>query len=229
MKNFSRRAFLRMFALAAAGHPFYSGHASEQTQTNQWSSRFPITVMVLKDAYTVEMLAHMHYERYCNKAVEDSFPNIAYLFRAFSRSEETHAENYKRLLKKMNAQPGKPNPEISVSATKENLQIASAKEMDKIDVVYPGFLKKLKKESHDEAVLNCVYSWKSHRQHFDEIKKIKKYTPFFFRAVAKEIEESTLDFHVCDICGSTIDEKPEFPCDICNYPTYHYHSIPRPA
>jgi hypothetical protein len=47
--------------------------------------------------------------------------------------------------------------------------------------------------------------------------------------VAKKIEGMEFDFHVCQICGSTIDEAPETPYDICNYPNSHYQKVIRPA
>ena len=45
----------------------------------------------------------------------------------------------------------------------------------------------------------------------------------------KTIEGMKFDFHVCEICGSTIDEVPETPCNICNHPILHYHRVIRPT
>ena len=50
----------------------------------------------------------------------------------------------------------------------------------------------------------------------------------FFDSVAETIEEMKLDFYVCDICGSTVDEIPKTPCDICNYPVLGYTRVQRP-
>ena len=88
---------------------------------------------------------------------------------------------------------------------------------------------KLKKESYDEAVINCMYSWKSHQQHKEKIKEILKYCNMFFGSVARKIEGMKLDFHVCEICGSTVDEAPKTPCNICNYPVSHYQKVKRPT
>ena len=118
---------------------------------------------------------------------------------------------------------------ITVSDTKANLRSAAEKELIKIEKTYPDFLSKLKDESHDQAVINCMYSWKSHQQHKEEITRIRRYCRVFFGSVAKEIEGLKLDFHVCEICGSTIDEPPKAPCTICNYPLSHYKKVMRPA
>jgi len=57
----------------------------------------------------------------------------------------------------------------------------------------------------------------------------KKYSGFFFRTLAKKIEQLSPNYFVCEICGSTIDEKPEKPCIICNYPKSHYINLKRPV
>ena len=91
------------------------------------------------------------------------------------------------------------------------------------------FLAKLKPESHDQAIAACMYSWKSHKQHQAQITEIKKYSKLFFGPVAREIEESDFDFHVCQNCGSTMDEAPVSSCVICHKPPPTYKKISRPA
>jgi len=39
--------------------------------------RFPLTISVLKTAFSVERKAAETYDGYCRRAVEESFPNIA--------------------------------------------------------------------------------------------------------------------------------------------------------
>ena len=102
-------------------------------------------------------------------------------------------------------------------------------ELEKIKQTYPDFLAKLKKESHEQAVINCTYSWKSHRQHKRKISEIEKYSKLFFGPVARKIEGMNFDFHVCEICGSTLDKAPKEPCVICNYPILHYRKVKRPV
>jgi rubrerythrin len=117
---------------------------------------------------------------------------------------------------------------ISIADTKANLNIAALKEMEKIYKFYPEIFKKLSSESHDQAVINCIYSWKSHQQHEKVIKKIKKYSGLFFNPLAKKIERMQPNYYVCKICGSTIDEEPQTPCVICNHPMSHYEKLNRP-
>jgi rubrerythrin len=161
--------------------------------------------------------------------MEEKYPNIAYLFTALAVSEKIHAENYKRILTSFSAGLEAPEFDILILDTKANLIKASENELLKIQKTYPDFLSKLNQESYEEAVIDCMYSWKSHQQHLNQLNEIRKYSPLFFDSVAKKIEEMKLDFYVCEICGSTIGEEPKTPCEICNYPILHYKKVKRPA
>lgn len=125
--------------------------------------------------------------------------------------------------------PKEASGNVSILTTKENLYNASLKEITKIEIIYPGFLEQLRPESHEEAITSCMYSWKSHRQHEKNIRDIRKYTNSFFGFVSKRIEGLDYEYHVCEICGSTITERPKTPCEICNLPLYHYKKIIRPV
>ena len=176
-----------------------------------------------------EMMAHKRYDGYCRKAIEGGYPNIAYLFKAFSVSEKIHADNYKKILTEFGLTVEEPMFDVEMSDTKANLSYAAERELEKIDKTYPGFLAKLEIESHDKAVVSCMYAWRSHKQHEEKISEIKRYSRFFFGSVAKEIEGLQLDFHICEVCGGTVDEPPKTPCEICNYPISHFQEVERPA
>jgi rubrerythrin len=229
MKAISRRQFILLSTALWLPTPLIRASASSETTQLIERDLFPITVAVLSSAYRSEIVAFEHYVGYSRKALEEQYPNIAYLFAAFAVSEKTHAENYKRILALMSRLLEEPEFEISISDTKANLINASKGELEKIQRTYPEFLAKLKKESHDQAVVHCAYSWKSHRQHKRKISEIEKYSKLFFGPVAKKIEGMNFDFHVCEICGSTLDKAPKEPCVICNYPILHYRKVKRPV
>jgi rubrerythrin len=227
--NISRRKFLYILSSLSLSYPFCIVAASTEANKLEVKKGFPITKDVLKTAYEAEKMAYENYECYSQKAIEEDYPNIAYLFTAFATSEKIHAENYKRILASMSTGPQEPEFEVTILDTKANLIKATEAELNKIKKTYPDLLAKLKTESHDQAVVNCMYSWKSHQQHKRKIAEIRKYSPYFFGRVAKKLEDLKLDFHVCEICGSTIDEAPMTPCDICNRPNLHYRKVNRPA
>ena len=230
MKIMSRRQFLFVVSSMALTAPCGTAAASPGKDRLKRRSGFPITSAVLQEGYKAETSAHKHYEGYCREAIKAKYPNIAYLFRAFSESEKIQAANYKKILLGIMDSPlEEPVFDVLISDTKANLGLAARKELEKIEETYPGFLNRLRIESHDQAVVSCMYAWKSHKQHEEKISEIRRYSTFFFGAVAEKIEDLKLDFHVCGICGATVDEAPETPCDICNHPVSHYHEVKRPA
>jgi len=227
---YTRRKFLRISTLSAVLYPMLPaglGLAGEKAVGK--GDRFPVTIEVLREGYVSEINASRRYRQYCRRALSDEFPNIAYTFAALAVSEEIHANNYSKILNDLGTFIHEEKPSLSISNTKKNLKDAARGEMEKITKTYPDFLKRLSVESYDRAIVNCMYSLKSHRQHEAEIRLIAKFAGLFFGAVSHEIEKKNLDFHVCKICGSTIDVRPDMPCEICNYPLSYYEKIPRPT
>ncbi|MBT8368138.1 MAG: hypothetical protein KJP23_25885 [Deltaproteobacteria bacterium] len=229
MDNISRRKFLAILSSLSLSYPLTVIAVSPGKNNQETNGQFPATKAVLKSAYITERAAYENYVRFSLKAIEENYPNIAYLFTAFATSEKVHADNYKRILADMSTGPEEPEFDVLILDTKANLIKATEGELKKIKKTYPDFLAKLKPEAHDQAVVNCMYSWKSHQQHRRKISEIRRYSKYFFGHVAEKIEGLKLDFHVCEICGSTIDEAPRTACDICNMPSTHYARVNRPA
>ncbi|VEN73163.1 conserved hypothetical protein [Candidatus Desulfarcum epimagneticum] len=223
----SRRQLLRLSVLFSFCYPF--ANIRHFAEAEEREDGYPRTRALLERAYWSETTAHRHYDEYRKKALSEGYPNIAYLFHAFSVSEKIHSENFKKILLSFgDAFQERPVP-VSSADTKSNLNAAAVKELQKINRFYPDIIKKMSFESHDQTVLNCMYSWKSHQQHEKIIRDIKKFSGLFFKPLAKKIEKMSPHYHVCDICGSTMDEKPELPCEICDYPVSHYKKIQRPV
>ena len=227
MKNkISRRNFLLFSASLCLIFPFQKKSSASD---NRPSILYPETISVLKLAFNSEMTAHTNYLSYSEKATAEKYPNIAYMFKAFAFSEKIHAENYNKILNGLNTKTIFSPILINVDDTQSNLSKAAQKELEKIEITYPRFLKEIESEGYDEAIKNLIYSWKSHRQHEEKIKKIHKYASYFFGSVATEIESMTLEIHVCEVCGSTIEKAPTSTCDICNKAPSNYIKIDRPT
>jgi rubrerythrin len=226
----SRRQFLHISALLTFCYPFAHDLCfAIESDIEINKGQFPLTIKILKEAYNAELIANRHYGGYCQKALSENYTNIAYLFSALEISEKIHAENYKKLITSLGSMLKDPEFSLSISDTKTNLNNASKKELIKIKDTYPYFFEKLSAESNDQAIVYCMYSWKSHQQHEEIISDIKKYSGIFFRPLANKIERMRPNYYVCEICGATVDEKPETPCDICNYPLIHYKHLERPT
>lgn len=226
----SRRQVLYFSALLSCSYSISNlpCFAIADDNSNYSGIRYPLTLTLLKEAYWAEMTASRHYDGYIQKALSEEYPNIAYLFSALSISEKIHADNYKSLIISLGSSIKNKDINVSIKNTKDNLNIAATKELEKINKFYPEIIKKLSTESHNQSVVNCMYSWKSHKQHAAMITDIKKYSGLFFGILAKKIEEMNPNYYVCEICGSTVDEKPETPCEICNYHVSHYQKLDRP-
>ncbi|RZB36956.1 MAG: hypothetical protein SRB2_01756 [Desulfobacteraceae bacterium Eth-SRB2] len=227
MDKFSRREFI--YISASLPLVFPSRSFAINVEKNYPIISYPDTIWVLKQAFKSEMIAHKHYVKFAKKALAEKYPNIDYLFHAFSFSEKIHADNYKRIISKFGSNIKNNLVSIDVGDTKSSLLKAAQEELKKIEKTYPEFLKKLETELCEEAIINCMYSWKSHCQHEEIVRTIQRYSGLFFGSVAREIEGVNFDFHVCEICGSTIDEEPNSPCQICNRSMSHYKKVGRPA
>lgn len=228
MNEISRRHFLTLSALL----PFLVRRSALAVHTEGDRPSvvtFPRTKAVLQQSFRVEMIAYRHYLEYTSKALEEKYPNIAYLFYSFSFSEKIHADNYKRILTAVGCETEPAPISIEVHDTKSNLRKAAQNELMKIQKIYPDFLRELETESCEEAIVGCMYSWKSHQQHEEAVAQIGRYSGMFFSSVSGKIEGMDLDFHVCRVCGSTINKVPDLPCAICNRPKSNYQRIMRPA
>jgi rubrerythrin len=227
MAEISRRHFLYLSAFSP--FIFRISALAAQEEAKKSAITYPRTIGVLQVSFRTEMVAYKNYIGYTSKALSEKYPNIAYLFRSFSYSERVHADNYKRILAALGYEPKPVQIESEVRDTKSNLQKAAQNELRNIKTTYPDFIRELETESCEEAIVSCMYSWKSHQQHEEKVKEVLKYSGMFFSSVSDRIEGLNLDFHVCRVCGSTIDKIPDLLCVICNKPKSNYQRIERPV
>ncbi|MDY0189815.1 MAG: ferritin family protein [Desulfuromonas sp.] len=227
MDKISRREFICLSAAMSLLYPI-NNYAITQDNFNP-ITQYPVTISGLKKAFSAEMVAHKFYLCCVDKALAEGYCNIAYMFYSFALSEKNHANNYQHLLNRWGKETQVPQGQPSVRDTKTNLKKATKNELEKIKRFYPELLTEIATEACEEAIINCMYAWKSHRQHEAKVQEIQKYSRFFFSSVVKKIEGLDLDFHICEICGSTIDKAPQFPCEICNQSILHYKKVAMPG
>jgi rubrerythrin len=177
-----------------------------------------------------ETMVYRRYREFGQQAKSQGYFGIAYLFTALAASEMIHAQNFQRVLARLGAEAA-PGPSMSPAAagTKENLLKAVDEEIDSIEAFYPGLLARLKPEGHPDAMAYVTYAWESEKQHRDVMRKLQRYSPTFFEAVAKTIDMKTGTYYVCQICGSTVHRIPAGKCPICKYAAEHYRRIEPPA
>lgn len=189
-------------------------------------TQYPKTISVLETAYNGEIQAFHTYVAYAEKANSENYTNIAKLFVALAASEAIHAHNFKTLLSELGVEVTEPREiQIEVSVTKENLNKATKVELQEIDTKYPQFIKKIEPEKHEGAIRNITYAWESEKQHRALIRKIQSGTGMFFGMLSKKIEETPMEYFVCQNCGSTLRELPQGNCPICKLSALNYKKI----
>lgn len=193
-------------------------------------SQYPETVEVLQAAYRNEIEAHLHYAEFSRKAVQEDYPNIAYLFTALATSELIHAQIFQTVLSQLGENCDVYSPiDVGVSNTKANLEKAAKHEIQLIEEFYPESISRIEPEKHASAVKACMYSWKSHKQHRDHIDSIAKWTGIFFKHIAEIIEKKTDSYFVCTKCGATQTDIRANLCPICHSPVSDFKKVERDA
>ena len=156
-----------------------------------------------------ETSVYLHYNAFSQRAAQEGYKGVAYLFTAFSASEQVHAGNFGKILTQLNVEPATlSKPAIRAGATRDNLLLAAEGEMHSIDAFYPKLLEQIKPEGHEEAMKAVNYAWSSEQQHRDKIKQILRWAPTFFEKVARTIDEKTGRYFICQVCGSTVNVIP---------------------
>ena len=191
---------------------------------------YPATVAAMQSARETETSVYLHYNEFNRRAAQEGYRGVAYLFTAFSASEQVHATNFGRILTQLNVELAPlPKPAIRAASTRDNLLRAAEGEMHSIDAFYPKLLERLKPEGHEDAMKAVNYAWSSEQQHRDKIKQILRWAPTFFEKVARTIDEKTGRYFICQTCGSTVNAVPAGTCPICRFPATQYRSVEPPA
>ncbi len=188
---------------------------------------YPHTIQALQARYADEIQAHQKYGAYAEKARAEGYPNIGYLFTSLATAETIHARNFKRLLSELGVEVDKsPRFEFEVEKTKHNIKHATEVEMNEIAHEYPRILEGIKAEQYQDAIKYITYAWLAEKQHRKLLLKIQTAATKWFGLLAAHIENQPTRFYVCEICGSTLMERPADQCPIGDHPASHYYEVP---
>jgi rubrerythrin len=189
-------------------------------------THYPQTIEALQERYADEVRAHQEYGAYARHALQEGHPNIAHLFRTLATSEAVHARNFAELLKELGATPQAPRVDPRITSTRDHLQRATEVEADEIDTQYPTILEQVRPEGYEAAIEKITWAWEAEKQHRDLIIKIRDAASIFFGLLVNRIEGEPSHYHVCQVCGSTLDQPPAKGCPICGHPASEYREIP---
>jgi rubrerythrin len=184
------------------------------------------SIAALKEGIVAERGAHHRYVAFARHAKGEGYAGLAYLYTALASSELIHAQNYLRTLAMFDESAAATElGEVPSGSAKDNLIYAAERELNSIEEVYPALLRAVEAEGHADAIAVIRYSWASHKQHLDLIEKIRRWSPGFFESVARQIDEKTDRYFVCQVCGSTVAEEPKEACPVCAQPASSYRLV----
>jgi rubrerythrin len=175
------------------------------------STMHDMTAANLRSAFGGESQAHMRYLIWGDKAEKDGFPNVARLFRAISRAEQSHATGHFVAMRGEGGDHLVPSMAgFGLTDTSANLQGAIDGETFEIKEMYPSYLEVASAQSEGRAVKSMGYALQAEKIHADMFTKAKKAVDG-----GKDVKLGTMQ--ICSVCGHTLeaDEAPD-KCPICN-------------
>lgn len=163
------------------------------------------TIENLKSAFAGESQANRHYVAFAQKADEEGYPQIAKLFRAAAEAETVHALNHTRIIGE-------------IGTTTDNLTAAIEGETFEYKQMYPEYLKTAKQEKNTQA------AWS-----FNVANQVEQIHANLFTKAAKALqigkEPAKVDYHVCSICGNTVENEAPEKCPICGAPKAKFFKV----
>jgi rubrerythrin len=186
----------------------------------------PKSKKTLQEAISAECGAIAKYTAYADKAMEEGFPNIAYLFKALVQAEEFHNRNHGNALKLVSNNLFNPiTHEARASTTLENVRDAIRSEHYESKKMYPGFIKEIRSElkEEDARVTRLSYSW-AEQVELGHEKALKIALDALENGTDLDVER----IYVCRVCGNLVFNEPEDFCNVCGHDKRFYMSIERP-
>jgi len=152
----------------------------------------------LKDAFAGESQANRRYLAFALKAEKEGFPEVARLFRVAAESETYHALNHLRAIG-------------GIGTTEENLQEAMMGERHEAVEMYPDFIEQANIEENKLAGRSFTWALAAEKVHeglYSESLEAMK--------AGKDFERK--EYHICPVCGYTMEGEPPDRCPLCNAP-----------
>ena len=146
----------------------------------------------LKEAFAGESQANRKYLAFAKKADAEGHAQVARLFRAAAQAETVHAHAHLRALG-------------GVGDTAANLEEAIGGETHEFTSMYPEMIKDADAEGHKAAHKSFEYANAVEKIHAD----------LYQKALDSLGSNEETEYHVCDVCGNTVEGEPPEKCPIC--------------
>jgi rubrerythrin len=157
----------------------------------------------LKEAFAGESQANRKYLAFAEKADQEGYKQVAKLFRAAADAETVHAKNHLRVMG-------------GVGKTIDNLKSAIAGETHEFTEMYPKFIEQAKKENVSDAIILSL----------DVANRVEKIHASLYKKALENLgKNKEADYHVCQICGHTVEGDAPDKCPICNAPKEMFNKV----
>jgi len=156
----------------------------------------------LKEAFAGESQANRKYLAFAKKADAEGHPQVARLFRAAAMAETVHAHAHLRALK-------------GVGSTEANLKEAIGGETHEFQSMYPQMITDAEAEGNKEAQRSFEYA--------NAVEKV--HAALYQKALESLGSNAATDYHVCSVCGNTVEGEPPEKCPICGAPRKAFEKV----
>jgi rubrerythrin len=171
-----------------------------------------ITVKNLMTAFESESNAHAKYTAYAKKAESDGLHAVAALLNAIARSEQIHAENHARVIRKLGGDLEPRLQPVEVKTTLENLTTALGDEIYEVDSMYPRFLVE-NQRNDNSAARTLTWALEAEKTH------VRLLSEAIMRMEAHGADlrsDAPIDYYVRPVCGYVSTSAEPERCWACN-------------
>jgi rubrerythrin len=149
----------------------------------------------LKEAFAGESQANRKYLAFAKKADDEGYAQVASLFRAAADAETVHAHAHLRVLG-------------GIGTTEGNLKEAIGGETHEFTEMYPDFIGLAEKAGNSAAVMS-----------FKNANAVEEIHAGLYKKALDSLgsNEETV-YHVCQVCGNTVEGEAPDKCPICGAP-----------
>jgi len=159
----------------------------------------------LEAAFAGESQANRKYLFFAEQADKEGHRQIARLFRATAEAETVHARKHLTVLE-------------GIRSTGDNLQAAIGGEHHEFTEMYPDFIQQAEAEGESKARIS-----------FNLANQVEKVHHGLFKAALDMLEKKQAledkTFHVCQVCGYTVDGEAPDKCPICGTPRAKFKPV----
>ncbi|OQX18182.1 MAG: rubrerythrin [Desulfobulbaceae bacterium A2] len=147
----------------------------------------------LKTAFAGESQANRKYLAFARQAEKDGYMQVARLFRAAAEAETIHAHNHLRALG-------------GIKSTRENLIEAIGGETYEFQEMYPPMITEAEKEGATQALRSFRFA-----------NEVEKTHAALYQKALDTLEQTAgdFDYHICPICGHTVEKNAPDRCEVC--------------